>query len=238
MESVIKTYIICTKQFEDEVVFNNALEGVSPYRRQKIALLKHIKDKNRSLGAAVALNEALKDYGLEERTMEYDLGEHGKPYFRYNPELRFSLSHSGDYAICSIGAYEVGNDIERIKSGKESIAQRFYAKEELDWINAAQDLREKEERIFRIWTMKESFLKVTGNGMSLPLNSFAIIAAAPPASDGRAADLELMTIRQNINNISYNIKEYVMPEGFSEENAYKIAVCSEGRGFAPKLIVI
>lgn len=228
MDSVIKTYIINTRQYEDEAAFNAAIEFISPYRRQKIALLKNMKDKRRSLAAAIALNTALKEYGLEERTMEYDVGKQGKPYFRYNPDIHFSLSHSGDYAICSIGAHETGNDIELIKSGRERVARRFFTAEELDWIYESQAPRERDERIFRIWTMKESFLKVTGLGMSLPLKDFAIML-----SDDDGAN-----IRQNLNDKTYCIKEYTIPETLPEYDAYKISVCSEAKTFAPELVVV
>ena len=228
MDSVIKTYIINTRQYEDEAAFNTAVEFVSPYRRQKIALLKNMKDKRRSLAAAISLNTALKEYGLEERTMEYDVGKQGKPYFRYNSDIHFALSHSGDYAICSIGAHETGNDIELIKSGRERVAQRFFAEEELNWIYEAQDPRERDERIFRIWTMKESFLKVTGRGMSLPLKDFAVVVADDGKND----------IRQNLNDITYCMKEYSMPEKLPEYDSYKISVCSEAGTFAPELVEV
>ena len=154
---MIKTYIINIRQLEDEAIFKKMLEFASPYRRQKIALLKNDNDKRRSLGAAIALDKALGGYGLEERAMEYELGSNGKPFLRYHPEIHFSLSHSKDYAMCSIGSEELGNDIEWVRDGKEKVAERFFAEEELAWIKNAVDLKERDERIFRIWTMKESF---------------------------------------------------------------------------------
>lgn len=212
-----------TKQFQDESVYIKALDSISPYRRQKIAGLKNDNDKNRSLAAAIALNAALKEYGLEERTMEYELGKQGKPYFRNHPEIHFSISHSGDYAICSIGSHEIGNDIERVRSGKEKVAQRFFTKEELDWIyDAPNDI---DNRIFRIWTMKESLLKVTGHGMSLPLNEFAIVVA----------ENGCIHIRQDINDKTYFMKEYIIPDDFKERDNYKISVCSEAMGLSEKL---
>ena len=225
MNHIIKTYIINTRQFEDESAFKKAFDSVSAYRRQKTALLKNDKDKNRSLAAATALNAALKEYGLEERMMEYVLGKQGKPCFRNRPDIHFSLSHSGDYAICSIGAHEIGNDIERVRSGREKVAQRFFAKEELDWIYGSEltaVTNERDSKIFRIWTMKESFLKVTGLGMSLPLNEFAIMIA----KNGQ------ISIRQNINDKTYSFKEYVLPKVFDESENYKISVCSEAMNFA------
>lgn len=220
---MIKTYLINIRQLEDEALFHKMLESTSPYRRQKIALLKNENDKRRSLGAAIALDKALGGYGLEERAMEYELGSHGKPFLRYHPEIHFSLSHSKDYAICSIGSDDIGNDIEWVRGGKENVAKRFFAAEELAWIENAKDLKERDERMFRIWTMKESFLKVTGLGMSLSLKDFAVVME----ENGN------IKLRQTIDEKVYHIKEYALPLIFNEQAEYKIAVCSPDPDFAP-----
>lgn len=171
---MVYTYYMDVRCFEREALFDDKLQLLSPYRQQKIALLKHGKDKNRSLGAGVLLDHALTAYGLRERSVEYEIGEWGKPCLKYYPDIHFSLSHSGDYAICSIGDKPVGNDIEYVRQGRLKVADRFFTKEELDWLYAAKDEEEQTQRMFRIWTMKESFLKVTGRGMSLPLQDFSI----------------------------------------------------------------
>lgn len=222
---MIKTYVTDIRQFEKEAVYGGMLEAVSPYRRQKIDSLRHEKDKMRSLGAAVSLNRALREYGLQEKTMRYDLGEHGKPCFRDYPELFFSISHSGEYAVCSIGSGEIGNDIEQVRSGKERVAERFFAPEELAWIRKADSVKERDERIFRIWTMKESFLKVTGLGMSLPLQSFAFCVE----ENGQ------ILLRQSFDEKTYFLKEYLIKE---EACGYKISVCSESPEFAPDIIPV
>lgn len=220
---MIKTYIINIRQLEDEALFRKMLEFTSTYRRQKIALLKNDNDKKRSLGAAIALDKALGGYGLEERAMEYELGSHGKPLLRFHPEIHFSLSHSKDYAVCSIGSDDIGNDIEWVRGGKDNVAERFFAAEELAWIKNAMDSKERDERMFQIWTMKESFLKVTGLGMSLSLKDFAVIFE----------ENENIKIRQSVNDKTYYMKEYALPLIFNEQAEYKIAVCSPDPDFAP-----
>lgn len=220
-----KTYIMNSRQFEDKNMFSQALDLISPYRRQKIALLRHENDKNRSLAASLALNAALKNYDLEERMMEYDVGEQGKPLLRYYPEIHFSISHSGDYAICSIGEEEIGSDIERVRPGKERVAEHFFAKEEFSWIQNAESSEEKDARIFRIWTIKESFLKVTGLGMSLPLKDFTIVIENDNS----------ISVHQQVNTKTYHIKEFTMPESFHETTDYKISICSETSGFSPQI---
>lgn len=222
-----KTYIMCSRQFEDKAVFAQALGSVSSYRQRKIELIRHESDKKRSLAAALALNAALKDYDLEEKKMEYVAGEQGKPFFRDHPEIHFSLSHSGDYAICSIGTKEIGNDIEWVRGRKERVAERFFAAQELAWIQNAGSAAEKDARFFRIWTMKESFLKVTGLGMSFPLKDFAIIMENDEPS-----------LRQQLNAETYHIKEFQLPSFYNEKTDYKISVCSVDPSFSSKIDVV
>ncbi len=220
---MIKTYFMDCRQLQQEGNYQKAYSFVSPYRRQKIDLLKHQKDKDRSLAAALALHRALLDYDLEERSMEYDAGQNGKPYLRYYPKLHFSLSHSGDYAICSFGNQEIGNDIEKIKSGRIRVAQRFFAEAEKEWLAKASTEEEKDRRMFRLWTMKESFLKVTGLGMSLALDDFLFTIS----------EEESIQIEQQITDKQYYMKEYVLPT--AERNDYCISVCSEENDFSGSL---
>lgn len=221
---MIYTYYIDVTQFDNETLFQDKLKLLSPYRQQKIALLKHAKDRNRSLGAGIALDHALETYGLREKSVEYEFGEWGKPSLKYQPNVYFSLSHSGDYAICSIGDKAIGNDIELIKHGRLKVADRFFAREELDWMYAVQDEEEITQRMFRIWTMKESFLKATGKGISLPLGDFAVIVDE---------DKDKIRVKHSYNAKFYHMKEYADIDG------YRVAVCcEEGRDVAYSMMPI
>ena len=221
---MIYTYYIDISQFENETLFHEKLNVLSPYRQQKIALLKHEKDKNRSLGAGIALDHALETYGLKERGIEYEFGEWGKPFLKYQPNIHFSLSHSGDYAICSIGDKAMGNDIEIIKQGRLKVADRFFAKEELEWMRAEPNEEEITQRMFRIWTMKESFLKATGKGISLPLNAFSVLVDE---------EKHKIRVKHTFNAKFYHMKEY------SDIAGYRVAVCcEESRDVAYSMIPI
>lgn len=131
------TYYADVRCLDNETLFREKVKLLSPYRQQKIAILRHEKDKNRSLAAGLLLDHALAAFGLQERSVEYEIGEWGKPALKYHPEICFSLSHSGDYAICTIGDKPVGNDIERERDGRLKVANRFFAKEELLWLYEA-----------------------------------------------------------------------------------------------------
>jgi len=212
---MICTYYADIRCLENEILFREKLRQLSPYRQQKIAILRHERDKDRSLGAGLLLDHGLAVYGLQEKSVEYEIGEWGKPTLKYYPEICFSLSHSGDYAICTIGNRPVGNDIEYVKDGRLKVADRFFAEEELEWLYDAGTQDERTLRMFRLWTMKESFLKVTGRGMSLALKDFVIHM---DEASGRAR------VRH-----SFDAKYYYMRE-YREIDGYCTAVCTQESG--------
>lgn len=202
---MIYTYYADVRCLDNEALFRERLKLVSPYRQQKIAILRHGRDKNRSLAAGLLLDHALEPYGLQERSVEYEIGEWGKPTLKYYPEICFSLSHSEDYAICTVGDKPLGNDIERVKEGRLKVADRFFAKEELDWLYEAQRQEERTGRMFRLWTMKESFVKAIGRGMSLSLQDFVIHM---DGESGRAR------VRHSVDAKYYHMREYREIEGY------------------------
>lgn len=221
---MIHTYYADVRCLQNPALFRERLTRLSPYRQTKIALLKHARDKNRSLAAGLLLDHALAVYGLQEKSQEYELGPWGKPALKHNPQLCFSLSHSGNLAICSLGDKPLGNDIEQVREGRLQVADRFFAKEELDWLYAGESGEEQTRRMFRLWTMKESFLKATGRGMSLPLQEFAIHR---DEGSGR------VRVRHSVDGKYYHMKEYQEIEGYCTA-----VCCQEGGDFAYSMLPV
>lgn len=89
--------------------------------------------------------------------------------------IGFSLSHCRSLVACAVTNGDVGVDVERIdRSGSTStIAGRFSADEE-DRLRAAPAGGPREELFFRLWTLKESVVKATGEGLRRSLSSFSI----------------------------------------------------------------
>ena len=55
--------------------------------------------------------------------------------------------------------------------------RRTCTRKEWEWL---QQSEQKELDFLRLWTLKESYMKMTGKGMSLPLDSFEVV----PTADG------------------------------------------------------
>lgn len=106
----------------------------------------------------------------------YDNRERGKPRLEANCEadgLYFNISHTRGFVACAIAHAEVGIDVEAAdRRVNFRIADRFFSPEETRLVNAAP-YRHKARTFFRFWTLKEAFIKATGEGLARPLDSFS-----------------------------------------------------------------
>lgn len=141
-------------------------EELSVRRREKAARFSKEEDRKRCLCAGVALDLALQTVGLREKTATIAVNENGKPYLSERPEWHFSLSHSGNWAVCALSDAPIGVDVEQYRD-KEflSLADRFFTREEYERLRQCPK-SERETLFFRLWTEKESLLKAAGTGLS------------------------------------------------------------------------
>ena len=92
-------------------------------------------------------------------------GKRGKPLFPDFPQLRFNLSHSGPRALCALDRDEVGVDIQQITLRRSAFLDRLLSPEERAWLLGLGD---DPEAFTQLWTLKESFCKFTGLGLTRP----------------------------------------------------------------------
>lgn len=154
----------------DEV--NEFYNIVSYERREKINRFYFVKDKVHSLFAEIVLRYALWDqYGFKYMHMKFQQSEYGKPYLPNNKDIFFNLSHSGNWVLCGISNKTLGIDVEQINEKELSIANKIYTKEECNHI-FTQSMENRVKEFYKIWTLKESYVKCIGKGLSIPFNSF------------------------------------------------------------------
>ena len=169
-----RLYMMNVDALNDDALWQAAYSRLSKARKDKADHFAFRKDRNLSLGAGLLLNYALCAYGLREEKMLYGAWKNRKPFFPNNPDIHFNLSHSGSMAICAVSEAEVGCDIEQFSDiGIEIAAHGFTKREYADIVSRASEA-ERTEQFFRYWSLKESYMKFTGLGMSLQPDSFEI----------------------------------------------------------------
>ena len=167
-----RLYITSTDALTDEQRFARLKQTIPPARREKLAAFRHDGARRLSLAASLLLVRALSDEGLHSD--EIAVTEYGKPYLPGLPDFHFSLSHSGNMALCAVSPKEIGCDIEAPRGYDPQIAKRFFHPAEKEWL-FSRPADEQSDAFFRLWTGKESFIKALGLGLNLPLDSFAVI---------------------------------------------------------------
>ncbi|NLT40165.1 MAG: 4'-phosphopantetheinyl transferase superfamily protein [Clostridiales bacterium] len=136
-----------------------------PVKRR--AEVRRIKDKKSACGILTAyalLRRELKLYhGISRPVIAYEKA--GKPYLPEYPRLHFSISHSREYAVCAVSDTPVGTDGETVRALRDSLWRRVLTQSEYSWADGDPG------RLFRLWTLKESYFKFTGTGLAAPLKS-------------------------------------------------------------------
>lgn len=91
------------------------------------------------------------------------------------PHLRFNLSHTAGLVACLVTLeHEVGVDVEQAERGGDllKIAERFFSPREAAELRGQPQGRQR-DRFLEYWTLKESYIKARGLGLSLPLQRFS-----------------------------------------------------------------
>ena len=182
----MKIYICSIEGLNDAASFDAASLKICPQRREKLNKIKGDTDRRRSVCAGLLLNHAVAAYKADcsaqefkvqelsiqklldtaTQSYEYRQVDNGKPYIADLSDFYFSLSHSGKYVLCAWDVVALGADLQCMdREVKDSLAKR--AMTEKEYIAYLMlPLQEQEKEFYRLWTIKESYCKLTGKGLS------------------------------------------------------------------------
>ncbi len=201
---MVELYTALTTALPDPRDCPALLEYLGAERREKTLRFVRPEGRKLSLGAGMIEREILSRHGKDVRDIY--LGKNGKPLIE---DLCFNLSHTTGRVVFALADREVGCDIERARPAPLDVAERFFCPGEQRYLDEFSAGEEQNRAFFRLWTMKESYMKMTGEGMSLPLDCFEI----------RLGDeSEACVFRQGKREACF-VRGYDMGE-------YQIAVCA------------
>lgn len=138
--------------------------GSDENRKAKADKLKNNPDKKLSIAAGELTRKAIAEkFNIDKNDIRFRVDKNGKPYIE-NVKVEFSISHSGNIAVCAISDAPVGIDIERIRDVNISLAKKHFAPDEQKYVFEKWSL--SKQRFFEIWTRKEAYAKMLGKGIS------------------------------------------------------------------------
>lgn len=166
---MVKLYVADISNLPDPLSVPELLQRLPLERQQRIHNMKQEKSRKQSMGVGLLLQKVLALYHMQDSKVF--IGEHGKPMI---DGLEFSLSHSGNLVVCAVSHEPVGCDVEEIRKAPERVAERYFSCGEQEYLSQFAE-EEYDRAFFRLWTMKESYVKMTGEGLGVPLEVYEIV---------------------------------------------------------------
>jgi 4'-phosphopantetheinyl transferase len=163
---------------------DSLLDLLDSQERERTARFKFPGPRNQFLISRAILRRALGCYlRIDARQIRFRTRPNGKPELAANSavhfaDLRFNLSHTEGTTVFAIARHRrVGIDVERIRPDTNvmELAERFFSHPEVQWLQS-QPSGELIPAFFTCWTGKEAYIKAHGQGLSLSLSSFGVVA--------------------------------------------------------------
>jgi 4'-phosphopantetheinyl transferase len=195
------------------------LASLNENRREYFSKFKSSASAMRSIFGELITRKVLSEtLGVSPGLIDFKKTENGKPYLE-TESVHFNLSHSGEWVVFAINRKRTGIDVEKIRPVRYEIAERFFSKEENKILSSLKGA-EKLNYFFDLWTLKESYLKMIGTGLTKSLSSFTII------------------LNGNDIRIKEHDSESFVPVYFRQylvARDYKLSVCSESSDFSEQI---
>ena len=183
---------------QGSVDLSRAASLLDPYERERARRLSTDALRRRYVAAHLGVRRILAGYlSMPPDAISFARTAGDKPHV-VGAELAFNVSHSGDWAVCAIAERgdialrttssdrrvprmpgRIGVDIEVIRpvNDADGIVRRFFARPEAEeYARAAGEAQRA--AFFELWTHKEAFVKATGEGLTRPLDSFAVLGGS------------------------------------------------------------
>ncbi len=155
---MVEVYVADTAGLPDPSEAPAALRGIPLERAERIVRLPSPEKRREALGARMLLEGKLREYGIEGETIV--TGAHGKPL---HGRLFFNLSHSGGKVALALSrSGEVGCDIEVLRERNFAHILPRLSEAERAYLMRSGGMR----AFLEVWTMRESYLKMTGEGLT------------------------------------------------------------------------
>nr|XP_043636646.1 4'-phosphopantetheinyl transferase HetI-like [Erigeron canadensis]XP_043636647.1 4'-phosphopantetheinyl transferase HetI-like [Erigeron canadensis] len=197
-------WYVLPKEVKSHSLLNQYVDLLSPLEKDHILSIHHDELRKSALLARVLVRTTIARYQLHSqvspRSLEFKKNAHGKPEIVWQnngdwhpPSLHFNLSHTSSLIACGVSVDSpIGIDVEekqrRLKNNILSFAKRYFSCEEVDVLNAISDPEVQRQEFFKLWTLKEAYVKALGRGFSgAPFNTFTIrFGASNPSLEDSA----------------------------------------------------
>lgn len=158
---MVRTFDIL-EGFDASAAASQALVRLPQWRLRKALSFRQDIDKFLCAQSFLMLEELLRERFNLKCCPEFSYATNGKPFLKEYPSIHFNISHCCRGIACAVSDNPIGIDIEVIQYDEDLVSVVFNS-EERDII---EKYDESDVKFTELWTRKESYLKLTGEGIS------------------------------------------------------------------------
>jgi 4'-phosphopantetheinyl transferase len=148
--------------------YHQLYEILSPDEHERASAFIFEKDRHHFVAARGFLRILLGYYVKKSPSqLVFAYGKQGKPYLPAHKDLHFNLSHAHGKALYGIANRPIGVDMEHISAleGFDKIAFSYFTDVERQLL-ATSHPKKQHELFLHMWTRKEAYLKMKGEGLT------------------------------------------------------------------------
>lgn len=151
---------------------SSMLDYISESKKYAVNRYRQSVDVHRSILGEILTRIAICNrLGASNNEIVFSRNEYNKPLLTVPSGYFFNVSHSGDWVVCAFADHLVGIDVECMKPIEVSLAEHFFSQGESEKLNSMSGI-EQLKGFYQLWTLKESYVKAVGKGLSMPLDTF------------------------------------------------------------------
>lgn len=173
-------WVAYTDNLHDDLLQHAFHTVLSQPEKEKNLRYKHDHSRKLHLVARLITRCVLTQYAPEVAPAQwhFEPNPHGKPSI-LSPhalagKLHFNVSHTSGIVVLAVsGQGPVGVDVEPLNRPVDhlQLAGRYFAAAECEALNQCP-MAERAALFYRIWTLKEAYVKALGTGLAHPLDTF------------------------------------------------------------------
>lgn len=165
-------------QVRDESLLGRYRELLTEEERRQELRFRLEVDRRRYLGTRALVRTALSRYvPIGPEAWRFSTDRYGRPRLvnadERAQEIEFNISHTDGLIVLAVTfGGMIGVDVENsLRPGGLEVGERFFSRVEAAALTGLP-ANIRQARFFEYWTLKESYVKARGLGLSIPLDQF------------------------------------------------------------------
>ena len=175
----IALWIVENEQVTEQILLDKYHGLLNPEELKRLERFVFPGYKKQFLISRALVRTVLGQY-LEQppESLAFTRNAYGKPRIasiEKSLPISFSLSHTNGLTVLAVSlSGELGVDVEHFtrKVNILKLANRYFSKQEYEEL-AVMGVKECDKRFYKLWTLKEAYIKACGMGLAIPLRDFS-----------------------------------------------------------------